>query len=357
MLLHGLTRCALALALVVPTLVRADEIDAPLRLEVTAAARAALGIAVEVVEAGSTFTGAEASATVIAPPGRLRSASSPFAGVVVQPLVMAGVEVERGAPVAIVTSPDFAGAQAALEAAEIEVEHAEHVAARATTMHQEGLLSAHEADEAWLAVRTARVERDAAAKRLTDVRAMRGMPGSFEVLAPSTGIIAHVHAGSGERVDTAGPVVSIFEGDTFWARAQAPTRVADLLHVGAAVTAEGSRDPGRVVAIDPEVDARTRSLEVLVELPAGGPWRLGRILELVFEADAPEGTVSVPSAALIGLHGEDVVFVEASDGFEVRTVETIVRSRVNVLARAALSPGDRVAVAGLAALKNLAENP
>lgn len=333
------------------------EVDAPVRVEVSAAARAALGIAVEAAEPGNTFDGAEASATVVAPPGRLRAASSPFAGVVVQPLVMAGVEVERGTSVAIINSPDLAAAQAALESARIEVEHAEHVAERATRMHEEGLLSAHDADEAWLEVRTARVAREAAAKRLSGVRALDGRPGSFEVLAPSSGIVAHVHARSGGRVDAAGPVVSIFEGGEFWARAQAPPRVADLLEVGAPVRVDGSREPGRVVAIDPEVDERTRSLEILIQLPADGPWRLGRILELAFEADAPAGTVSLPAASIVGLHSTDVVFLEVEGGFEVRTVDVIVRSRESILARADVTAGDRVAVAGLAALKNMVENP
>jgi len=352
----SVARALLALALI-PTLASARD-DAPaVVLEVAASARSALGIDVARVESGDTFTGAEASATVIAPPGRLRASSSPFAGVVVQPLVMAGVTVERGTPVAIVNSPDFAAAQAARESAAIEVEHAEHVAERATRMHEEGLLAAHDADEAWLAVRTARVAHEAAVKRLVNVRAVDDMPGSFEVLATASGVVSHVHASSGTRVDAAGPVVSVFEGGEYWARAHAPARIADLLGLGTPVRIEGHTEPGYVVAIDPEVDARTRSIEVLVSLPNDRAWRLGRILQATFEAVAPENTVSIPASAMVALHGTHVVFVEAGSGFEVREAEMVVRSRERILARADLAPGDRVAVAGLAALKNMAENP
>ncbi|PWE17791.1 hypothetical protein DDZ18_09055 [Marinicauda salina] len=323
-------------------------------IPVSPAARAALGVEIETTEAGERFAGAEASATVIAPPGRLQSAASPFAGVLVEPLVMPGAPVEAGDPLAVIYSPDFADARAELETRRLTAEHAGHLAERAARLRAEGLMADQDVQEARHDARAAELALGAMQARLDTVRPDDG-PGRYRIVAPAAGVVAHVHVQSGGAVDAAGPVASIFTGERFWARAQAPARAADILLPGASARIGGWAEPGEIVSIDPEIDAMSRSLEVMVRLPEGGPWRLGLLIDLVFDAEAPEGSVAAPAAAVIRIGDNDTVFVERGDGFAPTPVTVMARSRDTVLLDGALSPGDRVAVSGLAALKNMVE--
>ena len=180
-------------------------------------------------------------------------------------------------------------------------------------------------------------------------------PGRFVVTSPTAGVVTHVHAGSGEAIAAAAPVASVFEGDEYWARAQLPERLGDVLAVGGAVSADGLSAPGEIVGIDPEIDPTTRSLEVLVRLPEGGPWRLGRLASLSFDTLVDTGAVSVASSAIVRISRKEVLFVQTPAGFRPVEVSVITRSRRQALVRGAVRPGDLVAVSGLAALKNIAE--
>jgi cobalt-zinc-cadmium efflux system membrane fusion protein len=334
----------------------ANAAQATQTLEITPAARAALGLETAAVQAADRFAGAEASGIIVAPPGRLMSASSPFSGVVVQPLVMPGSLVQAGDPLAVIYSPDFATALGELETLRFAARHKAGRAERAEALRAEGLMSAEDAEVLEHEAVAARLAFEAMRDRLAGVEADPAAPGQFRVAAPGTGVVAHLHSASGESIPAAGPIASVFVGDTFWARAQASERAVDLLALGGAVRVAGWEEQGEIVAIDPEIDSTTRSIEVLVQLPEGGPWRLGRLLDLTFDTAAPAGSVAVPSAALVSLEGEDAVFVEAEGGFQVQPIEVLARSRDTVLVRGPVSAGNAVAVSGLAALKNLALN-
>jgi cobalt-zinc-cadmium efflux system membrane fusion protein len=269
---------------------------------------------------------------------------------------MPGSLVQAGDPLAVIYSPDFATALGELETLRFAARHEAGRAERAEALRAEGLMSAVDAEVLEHEAVAARLAFEAMRNRLAGVEADPVAPGQFRVTAPGTGVVAHLHAPSGASVPAAGPIASVFVGDAFWARAQVSERVVDLLALGGVVRVEGWREQGEIVAIDPEIDASTRSIEVLVRLPEGGPWRLGRLLDLTFDTAAPAGTVAVPAAALVSLEGADAVFVEAEAGFHVRPVAVLARSRDTVLVRGPISAGDAVAVSGLAALKNLALN-
>ena len=85
------------------------------------------------------------------------------------------------------------------------------------------------------------------------------------------------------------------------------------------------------------------------------PWRLGQLVDLSLETAGQSAALVVPARAIVRMGGVDCVFVEADSGFRRVEVETLARSRDEIVLRGDLAPGDQVAVSGLAALKNLAE--
>lgn len=323
-------------------------------IEVSPAVRAALGISVISVGESNSFNGATASGTVIAPPGQSHSVTSPFSGVLLQPLVVPGMQVSESQEVALLHSPEYSSAYAELETKRLTAEHDAHLAERAEELRKLGLRSNQETDQAHHEAKAAQLAFEAVNKQLASVVAADGA-GRYKLIAPITGIVTHISAEAGTMVDASMPVLTIFSGKEYWAKAQIPERLVDLITVGASISLSNSMTPGEVVAVDPEVDTDSRSIEVLVRLPDDYSWRIGQLTSISFQTAINEGAISIPAKSVVRIDGQEFVFVETDTGFRGVAITTLARSRDQLLVNAELNPEDKVAIAGLAALKNIAE--
>lgn len=323
-------------------------------LEVSPAARAALGISVTSVRAANSFSGASASGIVIAPLGQSHSVTSPFSGVLLQPLVVPGMQVNENDEVALLHSRDYSSAYAELETKRLTAEHDAHLAEKAEQLRKLGLRSSQETEEAQHEAKAAKLAFDAVDRQLASVVAANGA-GRYKLIAPVAGIVTHISAEAGRMVEASMPILTIFSGKAYWARAQIPERLVDLVTVGALISLSNSTTPGKVIAIDPEIDTDSRSIEVLVQLPDDYSWRIGQLISLSFQTSVIEGAISVPTKSVVRIGGQEFVFVETQNGFRSVAITTLARSRDELLVDAALVPADKVAVTGLAALKNMTE--
>lgn len=322
--------------------------------EVSPASRKALGISTAAVLEESAIEGASAFGTVVAPPGNSHPVTSPFDAVLLEPLVIPGMQVKAGDPVALLYSPDYESAHAELETQRLTVEHMDHLAERAQELRELGLRSAQEADEAEHDAKSAHLAFAASQGRLSAVRSAKGA-GRYELVAPASGIVADISVEAGQPVDMSDPFLSIFDGKRYWLDVALPERVANTIAIDSNVALPGTTEKGKVVAIDPTVDALLQSVRIKIELPAGTPWRLGQLVDLMLETPSQSAALIVPARALVRIGGTDCVFVEADSGFRRIEVNVLARSRNEVVLQGDLKTGDRVAIAGLAALKNLAE--
>ena len=322
--------------------------------DVSAASRKAHGISTAPILDDSGIEGANAFGTVIAPPGNSHPVTSPFDAVLLEPLVIPGMPVKAGDPVARLYSPDYETAHAELETHRLTVEHMDILAVRAEELRELGLRSAQEADEAEHDAKSAHLAFAASRGRLNAVRPAKGA-GQFELVASASGVISDISVESGMSVGMSEPFLSVFDGKRYWLDVSLPERVANTVTIGSAVTLAGTTEKGEVVAIDPRVDARLQSVRIKIELPSALPWRLGQLVDLSLETQAEGTALIVPARALVRIGGGDCVFVESGDGFRRVEVEVLTRSREEVVIRGDLTLGDKVAISGLAALKNLSE--
>lgn len=323
-------------------------------VEVSPASRKALAISTAPVMEDTTISGASAFGTVVVPPGNAYSVASPFEAVLVQPLVIAGMQVEAGESVARLYSPDYETARAELETQRLTVEHMDHLAERAEELKALGLRSAQEADEAKHDAKSARLAYAASQGRLSGVRKTSGA-GRFELLAPASGIVADISVEAGQSIGRSEPFLSIFDGERYWLEVALPERTARSIEIGTPVRLAGVSEPGDVIAIDPKVDPHLQSVRVRIALPESASWRLGQLVDVSFEAESETAALIVPSQALLRISGTDCVFVQTDTGFRRIDVTVVARNREQAVLHGDLRPGDEVAIAGLAALKNLFE--
>ena len=79
------------------------------------------------------------------------------------------------------------------------------------------------------------------------------------------------------------------------------------------------------------------------------------MVNLSLDTAEQETNLVIPARAIVRINGTDCVFIDTGEGFRRVEVSIITRSRDDAVLNAGVSPGDQVAVSGLAALKNLAE--
>ena len=321
--------------------------------ELSPATRVALGVETAPIANAGAIESVSAPAIIIAPNGALQAAASPFDGVLVNALATPGGAVKAGDPLAIIYSAAYADGAAELEARRLTMAHMDHLASKADELFKLGLRSEQEADEAHHDAMSARLAFEALNTQLEYVN--RGaQPGQFILTAPAAGTVTHIYPGAGETISAGAPVMSIFTGETYWARAQLSERNAAFLKPGAPVGIDNFSERGEIVSVDPEINPQTRSLDVLVALPRANSWRLGAMLSLAFETTQMEGALSAPIKAIVRIGGADVVFVETQTGFRITPVEIVSRSRQDAIIRGDIEAGERLAISGLAALKNIA---
>jgi len=132
--------------------------------------------------------------------------------------------------------------------------------------------------------------------------------GIFYLTATDNGIITHVHAASGTALSIADPVTTLFSGETYWASIPVPSANINSIEIGTAISFQNTDLTGSVIAIDPEVDGVSQTVDVTIELPAGLSWRLGGLVTATFLAPPPSGAVAVPSRAIVRMSGQTYVF-------------------------------------------------
>lgn len=323
-------------------------------IEVTAANKTALGIETQQVASTDHFIATAATGTIIVPPGKLIPITSPFDSVLLNPLVVPGMLVEKGQQVAVLLSPDYSDASSELESKRLMAEHMTELARKADELGKLGIMSETDVDEANHEAKSSQFELTAILGRLDIVQPGSG-PGQYVLTAPTTGVVTHIGPNTGDSVMAGSSVMSIFEGSDYWASFQVAERHLAYIELGASVLLSDTQNIGEVVAIDPEIDSQTRSVNILVSLPAESSWRIGQLVKASFDLETPDQEMALPTRAIVRIGGATHVFLESENGFMAVPVDVEFSSRDGSIVSGSLTVGDSVAVSGLAALKNLAE--
>jgi len=344
-----LTSLALLL-LSVPTTALSLEV-----IEISPANKIAMGIEIEVLGTLDSADALRATGLVIAPSGATQAVTAPMGGVLVDTYIVPGMMIKKGQKVALLYSDDYALTRTALKKAELAAEHDDHLAERAIELRALGLRSEAEMDEAQHEARTSRLSLQALKARLAQSNQASGA-GHYYATAKQTGLLTHLMAQTGETLAPHQPIAKLLVGEAYWASIQVPDSKIDQVSLGMPVYFDRNNSIGEVIAIDPEVDTNTRAVNVMVALPKDRKWRLGQIVSAAFRTDVTSKRVTpIPTQAIVRMNGESFVFVETAAGFTAKLIKIETYAGQIMLVSGDLSAGDKVAVSGTAALKNLLE--
>lgn len=264
--------------------------------------------------------------------------------------VVTGIHFEEGQPVkagTLLVAIDDDEWQAQHERAKARVVLADANEKRQHELLRSGDLSQATYDETAANLRVARAELALVEAQLEKTR----------IRAPFDGIVGLREVSVGSYLSPGSPIVRIAAIDALKLDFSLPERYQDLVRPGMPVRFGVSGRPGAftgtIYAIEPAVDAETRSLLLRAEVPnAEGRLRPGAFADVQVVLDEVPDALLVPAIALIPGLKRQTVFVVSDGVVREREIEAGVRTTDAVLVERGLSPGERVAVTGLLQLRD-----
>ncbi len=226
------------------------------------------------------------------------------------------------------------------------VELAERAEARQQQLLDDGVISSETYDVALGELNVLRAEL-----QLIEAQLLK-----TEIRAPFSGIIGLRWVSPGSYLSSQTRIASLNDLDPVKLDFSVPERYSALMKVGDEMSfrVEGFERafPGTIYAIEPSVDAATRSLRVRARCPnSDGALIPGAFANVDLVLRSISDALTVPSIAVIPELGGKKVFVFEDGAAQPRTVETGIRSESVVQVTSGLKEGDVVIVSGLMQLQ------
>ena len=336
--------------------------DRPARFAVANAQIQALGIQTVPLQRQADSVRASFPAQVVVPPHAEQVVSSPVAGLVSQMLVRQNQMVRKGAPLARIVSPELGQLQLQLLQASARATLARQAAQREQQLFDEGIIPQRRVQEAQAGLK----EGEAALKQAKAALRLSGMPAatidqvaasgnpqdSLTLVATQAGIVTEVAVKTGQRVDSATPLLHVTQTDTLWLDIQVPVTENARWQPGTRLKVQGRDITARILSTNATVaqGSQTVVLRAAIEGKAGLV-RPGEFLTVELPVTATADGWDLPLSAVAHDGKQAYLFVRTPDGFEARPVKVAASAGQRVRVQGSIKAGDQIAVSGVVALK------
>jgi cobalt-zinc-cadmium efflux system membrane fusion protein len=322
------------------------------------------GIAVEPIQEQAASEEITLTATIQANQDRIAHVAPRVAGRIVKVNVALGDKVKEGQALALLDSIELGEAHSAFRQAQSEATLAEANFKRAVQLNEEQIIAQkdylqarYEREKAQASMRAAREKLRLLGVRADAEPAAEG--GSvFPLIAPFAGSIIEKHAILGELADPSESMFTVADLSTVWIEASVFEKDLGKIRVGAPAVVRVNAYPqatfkGRVAYLGSTMDKETRTVKARIEAANED----GRLKPEMFAsaAIAVDGTtrqaLAVPEAAIVLVQGLPTVFVQTSEGFVPRAVETDASVGGRTVVKSGITAGERIVMSGAYALK------
>jgi RND family efflux transporter MFP subunit len=280
------------------------------------------------------------------------------AGKIVSRKVDVGAMVKRGQLLMQLDPQDLQLAQsqanAALGAAESNLELAKAELARYKDLREKNFVSQAVLDAKETAYRSARATRDQAAAAL---RTQRNQTGYGNLVADVDGVVTGIDAETGQVVSAGTPVVRLAQLGEKEVVISIPEDQVDALRKVSDVTVRTWANPdealpGKLRELSPVADTATRTYTAKISLPkAPEDVRLGMTAYVTFTANGENPMLKVPLTALVQNQGASAVWLVENGTVRLAPVQLAGASGNEMLIASGLTPGQVVVTAGVHLLK------
>jgi len=325
-------------------------------------------VRVDTIGAGRLEMTLRLTGEIVPNPDRLAHIVPRVAGIVREVQKNLGDEVSAGEVMAVLESRELADAKSAYLAAQERAALAEAVFSREENLWKRKISSEQDYLEAKRADAEARIALRAAEQKLHalgfDEDYVKQLPRHpdesftrYEIVAPFDGEVIKKHITLGEVLKNDAEAFVIADLSSVWANLSVYQKDLALVRVGQeAVIWAGNQDggvAGSLSYISPLVGKGTRTATARVVLPnPDGSWRPGLFVTARVVVDTIEAPLVVPVTALQTIDGQQCVFVETDEGFEVQAVEIGRTDASHIEIKQGIEPGQRYVTEGAFTLKS-----
>ncbi|MGI9403456.1 MAG: efflux RND transporter periplasmic adaptor subunit [Hyphomicrobium sp.] len=291
-------------------------------------------------------------ATIIPPMNSRIALPAPFSGTVVSVGILPGETVEQGQDLMTITSRELLETISQLRQAEAKLDAAAALADRYRTLVDKKIASPTRATEAEAQREHARavVEEH---RRLISLGNIRTNPdGSYTLVTQRAGRIVQANVGPGASVEAMSPAVVLDTSDELWVEAQLPASTIGKVRPGDGIYLDGGV-AGKVLSVGHTLDPKTRSATLIGTIPTSAGLVMGQMVTLSIHREAAVAGLDVPAQSVVWVAGTPSVFVRTGSGFTVLPVNLKGKTQQGATIEADLTPGQKVAVSGLAQLENM----
>ncbi|MCL7714654.1 efflux RND transporter periplasmic adaptor subunit [Stenotrophomonas mori] len=288
---------------------------------------------------------------------------APLAGQVAQLVAAPGQPVRAGQTLAWISSPEFGQLQAEGARGEAELRQARQELARVRELHEAGIASGRELDEAEAGFAASRAEQ----ARTHSLAQALGNGGRVDqrlpLRTPLDGILVerNISPGMSVSAESEQPLAVVSDPDHLWLLLDVPEHLAGQVRAGQEVRIEDAGGQPRQVPLQhvaDYVDRETRVVQARAVLDnSGRRFKAGQYLRATLALPLPQG-VAVPVSAVLLIDNRALVFVDEGEG---RYRRQPVRSEDIGDGRAwvhdGLRAGQRVVVDGGLLLQQLLDQP
>jgi membrane fusion protein, multidrug efflux system len=307
---------------------------------------------IETVQVDAVVIQPEQLDNMISATGTLRAIqevelSTEVSGKVIGLYIEEGAEVERRQLLVKVNDNDLQAEKTRLEA---NIEVMEESAARQQQLFERGGATQEDYDNTLMQLNNVRAEYAS-----VEVQIER-----TEVRAPFDGIVGLTYISDGAYVTPSSRIASLQNMNSVRIDFSVPERYSANIQTGSEIRFEvqgvDSVFTGEVIAVEPQIDPRTRTLQVrAISDNSQGLLNPGAYANVQLILSSFGDAVMVPSVSLIPDAGEYKVMVYREGYVEERSVTTGVRTRNRVQVLEGLTPGDTVLVSGLMQVRDSTE--
>jgi len=332
--------------------------NAPLFLALSAKQQASLGIQLASLQPSSGAT-ILVSASVVAPPGKEFTVSAPYAGQISRLMVGVGDSFKSGAPLALFTSPSLGDARRMLSEAAIDHKNAKAAAQRDQAMFDEGIipavrlqLSLSKQEAAWALLQSREAELSASGVTFDGVTGYS----TGTLKAPLTGTVLEAFTAVGQRVEAGAVLFKLADASQLQLDLRLSSDKASQIQVGDEVSLPTRGAKAKIIAVSRAVDA-SQLAKARAVVTQRGTLQPGELVSVTVQTKAgltgSKGSMQwlVASRALTQYKGLNWIFMANEQGFEAKSVTVTSSSEDMSIVEAALPPGSRVAVTGVASLR------
>ena len=305
-------------------------------------------------------------AQVVIPSNQFYTVSTPLPAMIEQTLVGVGDFVHKGQILANLQSPALTEAQRSLLQAYTQAQLAQESLLRDEQLWKDGII----AESRMRITRGAQREADASMSERKQSLKLAGMSESairqllesnnlssvLAITSPIEGVILEKSASAGQRLDAASPLFKVAQLNPLALEIQTPLVNARNLKVGANVTIPSFNAKGKITAIGQSLSGGNQTILVRALIREGTEnLRPGQFVEVsIANQSSGNAQWNVPNSALSRINSKATVFIRTATGFRTESVTLLSEGAQNTVISSNLKGDEKIAVAGVSALKSAA---